>query len=147
MIFSALAAVAIGWLLRNYWLAFMSGLAVSYASALFNWLVYADRPDLNDYQFRTILAGFLAGALGVVVAFLRTAFDEYRTESRAAQASRLDGTLIRSEYGPRLSATLQRRLKLVDAKAKRLSHDVSQLTFGLVDRWVNRESYRDAERK
>ncbi|PPE80088.1 hypothetical protein C3941_07785 [Kaistia algarum] len=147
MIFSAIAAVAIGWLLRNYWLAFMAGLAVSYASAILNWLVYADRPDLNDYQFRTVLAGFLAGALGVVVAFLSTAYEEYRAETRAQQASRMAAPEAPVPERPKMSTAMKRRLKLVDARAKRIGNDLSNLTFGLVDRWVNRESYRDAGRK
>jgi len=142
MILSAVAAVAIGWLTRSYWLAFVAGLVFSYASALATWVLYSDLEDLNDYQFRTILAGFLAGALGIVVAFLRTAYDEYRKESlAAAEVPRADAA------APRMSATMRRRLGLVDARAKTLGNDISNMTFGLVDRWVNRASYRDAGRE
>lgn len=139
MIFSALAAVAIGWLLRDFWLAFVTGLAVSFVSAIFNWLVYSGQPDLNDFQFRTILAGFLAGALGVVVAFLRTAYDEYRAETRAVAGT--------EDTAPSLSTAMRRQLTVVDARMKRLGHDVGNLGFLMVDRWVNRATYRDAGRE
>ena len=149
MIFSALAAVAIGWLLCDFWLAFVAGLTVSFASALVNWLVFPDQPDLNDFQFRTILSGFLAGALGVVVAFLRTAYNEYRAESRRAQASRTGRPADAAPAGaePRMSVTVLRRLRLVDARAKRIGSDLGNLSFWMVDRWVNRANYRDAGRE
>ncbi|MBN9017125.1 MAG: hypothetical protein J0H11_06885 [Rhizobiales bacterium] len=147
MIFSAIAAVAIGWLLRSYWLAFIMALAVSFASVMLNGLIYSDRPDLNDFQFRTVLAGFLAGALGIVVAFLRTAFDEYRAETRVARANRQAGAKVSDKDRPRMSLTLLRRLRHVDAQMKRLGGDMNNLTFNLVDRWVNRASYRDAGRE
>lgn len=147
MIFSAIAAVAIGWLLRSYWLAFIAGLVVSFASVSLNWLVYSDLPDFNDHQFRTVLAGFLAGALGVVVAFLRTAFDEYRAELQAMRARPTGRDTARPGERPRMSSSIKRQFGHVDQRWRQLRGDVNGLTFSLVDRWVNRATYRDTGRE
>jgi hypothetical protein len=143
MIFSAVIAVAVGWLTRSYWLAFVSGLALAYASAGLTWLLFSDIEGLNEYQFRTILAGFMAGALGIIVAFLRTAYDEYRQESREAKAAETEPRQVRAGPKPSLAITFKRRLRNFDRRSKRLGNDLSNMTFGVVDRWVNRSRYRD----
>ncbi|MCX5493220.1 hypothetical protein OSH11_00735 [Kaistia dalseonensis] len=146
MIVSAVIAVVVGLFTRSFWLAFVSGLAASFVAALTTWALYSDVEGFNDYQFRTILAGFLSGALGMVIAFLRSAYDDYRLEMNERRGLN-DGMRIQEspkvDRVPVIKAALRGRFLLLGSRVETFNKDVNDLTFNIIDRWVHRRTVRD----